>query len=127
MIVVAALSPALDTTYVVDELVPGRPHRPALVRRVAGGKALNMARAASSLGAEVRAVPVLGGRIGDLVAELLRADGVAAAPVADDAETRVCVSPAPSSFVASMRLSGALRTSSFEPASPLAVTAMPDT
>jgi len=92
VIVVAALSPALDTTYVVDELVPGRPHRPALVRRVAGGKALNMARAASSLGAEVRAVPVLGGRIGDLVAELLRADGVAAAPVADDAETRVCVS-----------------------------------
>ena len=94
MIVVAALSPALDTTYVVDDLVLGRPHRPSLVRRVAGGKALNMARAASALGAEVRAVPVLGGRVGDLVAELLRADGVVAVPVPDDAETRVCVSVA---------------------------------
>lgn len=92
MIVVAALSPALDTTYVVDDLVLGRPHRPSLVRRVAGGKALNMARAASALGAEVRAVPVLGGRVGDLVAELLRVDGVVAVPVHDDVETRVCVS-----------------------------------
>lgn len=92
MIVVAAFSPALDTAYAVDELVRGRPHRPSLVRRVAGGKALNMARAASALGAEVTAVPVLGGRIGELVAELLRADGVEAQPVRDDAETRVCVS-----------------------------------
>ncbi|ROS52672.1 1-phosphofructokinase family hexose kinase [Frigoribacterium sp. PhB24] len=92
MIVVAAFSPSLDTAYVVDDLVLGHPHRPSLVRRVAGGKALNMARAASSLGAEVTAVPVLGGRIGDLVAELLRADGVDAVPVPDDVATRVCVS-----------------------------------
>jgi len=92
VIVVAAFSPSLDTAYGVDELVLGRPHRPSLVRRVAGGKALNMARAASTLGAEVTAVPVLGGRIGDLVAELLRADGIVATPVADGHDTRVCVS-----------------------------------
>lgn len=94
MIVVAAFSPALDTTYEVDELVLGAPHRPTTVVRVAGGKALNMARAASRLGADVVAVPVLGGHLGDLVDELLRAEGVRARPVRTDVDTRVCVSVA---------------------------------
>ena len=94
MIVVAAFSPALDTTYEVDELVLGAPHRPTTVVRVAGGKALNMARAASRLGADVVAVPVLGGHLGDLVEELLAGDGVRARTVRSDVPTRVCVSVA---------------------------------
>ena len=94
MIVVAAFSPALDTTYEVDELVLGAPHRPTTVVRVAGGKALNMARAASRLGADVVAVPVLGGQLGDLVDELLRAEGVRARAVRTEIGTRVCVSVA---------------------------------
>ncbi|MCU1529119.1 MAG: hypothetical protein JWP75_2882 [Frondihabitans sp.] len=94
MITVAALSPALDMTYVVDELALGRPHRPSSVVRVPGGKALNSARAAARLGAAVTAVPVLGGHVGALVASLLAADGVLAVSVAGSAETRMCVTVA---------------------------------
>jgi 1-phosphofructokinase family hexose kinase len=94
MITVAALSPALDMTYVVDELVLGRPHRPTSVVRVAGGKALNSARAAARLGADVTAVPVLGGHIGSLVSSLLQSDGVRSVRVTGAAETRICVTVA---------------------------------
>lgn len=94
MITVAALSPALDMTYVVEDLLLGRPHRPTSVVRVAGGKALNSARAAARLGASVTAIPVLGGQIGALVANLLEAEGVAAQVVDGDAETRMCVTVA---------------------------------
>jgi 1-phosphofructokinase family hexose kinase len=92
MIAVAALSPALDVSYVVDDLVLGEPHRPTSVVRVAGGKALNSARAAVRLGAAVTAVPVLGGHLGGLVAALLDADGVTAEIVESPTETRQCVS-----------------------------------
>jgi 1-phosphofructokinase family hexose kinase len=92
LITVAALSPALDMTYVVDDLVLGKPHRPTSVIRVAGGKALNSARAAARLGGSVVAVPVLGGHLGGMVASLLEADGVAASVVAAPEETRICVS-----------------------------------
>lgn len=94
MITVVALSPALDITYEVDELVLGRPHRPTTVVRVAGGKALNAARAAARLGAAVTAVPVLGGHVGGLVESLLAADGVSARVVDGGVETRMCVTVA---------------------------------
>ncbi|NNH55119.1 hypothetical protein HLB15_23150, partial [Promicromonospora citrea] len=59
MISALALSPSLDVTYEVEEL--SGIQRPLSVHKVAGGKALNAARAAATLGARVAAVAVLGG------------------------------------------------------------------
>ena len=75
MIIALALSASLDVTYEVDVLHLGDITRPVAVTRVAGGKALNVARAASALGADVHAVAALGGATGDGVSAMLAADG----------------------------------------------------
>jgi 1-phosphofructokinase family hexose kinase len=85
-----ALSPSLDVTYVVDELAGIQ--RPRSVHRVAGGKALNAARAAAALGARVSAVAVLGAGVGRDVADGARADGVDVRVVPGAEPTRSCVS-----------------------------------
>lgn len=94
MITVAGYSPSLDVTYLVDSLTLGQIHRPDEVVRCAGGKALNMARAAATLGADVCLVGILGGHTGQTVAEGLAAEGVAVRTVATPDETRTCVSVA---------------------------------
>ena len=92
MITVAGLTPSVDLTYVVDHLELGRIHRPTEVVRRAGGKPLNLARAAASLGADVSIVAVLGGWTGDwLAAELARAE-IAVHRVTTPVLTRTCVS-----------------------------------
>ncbi len=92
MITVAGLSPSLDLTYLVDALTPGTIHRPTEVVRCAGGKSLNLARAAAALGAEVEIIAVLGGGTGDELVTGLRTAGVAVITVPTPAETRTCVS-----------------------------------
>jgi len=90
VITVAALSPALDVTYLVDAL--DGIQRPREVHRTAGGKALNAARAAVLLGGDVEAVAVLGGGTGDVVAEAARGDGLRLSVVRQRSLTRTCVS-----------------------------------
>ena len=97
MIVSVAPSPALDRTLVVHALTPGDIHRPAAAVSVAGGKGLNVARAAHTLGADVVACAVLGGAIGDVVLRLLAADGIEVSLVAGARETRTCTSVADAS------------------------------
>lgn len=92
MITVAGLSPSLDLTYLVDSLELGQIHRPSEVVRCAGGKPLNLARAAAALGAEVQVVAVLGGTTGTFCADQLLAAGIGVAVVSTPAETRTCVS-----------------------------------
>jgi 1-phosphofructokinase family hexose kinase len=87
-----ALSPSVDVTYVVDQLAAGRIHRPDAVRRVAGGKGFNVARAARGLGAAVTAAGIVGGHAGRWLGDALRAEGVPAELVAGRTETRTCVS-----------------------------------
>lgn len=96
MITVAALSPSLDVTYLVDSLHLGQIHRPQEVHRVAGGKPLNLARAAATLGAQVSTVAVLGGATGALIEEQLQATDIALNTVSGSTETRTCVSIASS-------------------------------
>ena len=91
MIITLALSASLDVTYEVDELNVGDITRPFAVTRVAGGKALNVARAASALGAEVSTLAALGGATGEWVAEMLAQDGVAATVVPLRRVTRTCI------------------------------------
>ncbi|QDZ16254.1 1-phosphofructokinase family hexose kinase [Humibacter ginsenosidimutans] len=91
MIIALALSASLDVTYEVDELDVGDITRPFAVTRVAGGKSLNVARAASALGADVRAVAALGGPTGEWVASMLADDGVDAVIVPLSRVTRTCI------------------------------------
>lgn len=92
MITVAALTPSLDLTYTVDTLTLGVIHRVPEVVRCAGGKALNMARAASLVGADCGVVAILGGPTGVALAQMLRAEKLGVRVVESPAETRVCVS-----------------------------------
>jgi 1-phosphofructokinase family hexose kinase len=92
MITIAGLTPSVDLTYLVDHLELGRIHRPTEVVRRAGGKPLNLARAAAALGADVSIVAVLGGWTGDwLERELARAE-IAVRRVTTPVLTRTCVS-----------------------------------
>lgn len=92
MLTIAAPSPAVDITYVVDDYRLGEIHRPTTVARCAGGKALNMARAARRLGSDVALVAVLGGAGGRWIVDELEAEGVATTAVPGTLETRTCVS-----------------------------------
>lgn len=94
MITVAALSPSLDVTYLLDSFQLGRIHRPREVHRVAGGKPLNLARAAASLHAHVSTVAVLGGATGKEIEEQLGRADIALRLVASDIQTRTCISVA---------------------------------
>ena len=90
MITAAAVSPSLDVTYLVESLAGIQ--RPLSVHRVAGGKALNAARAAAALGSPVGAVAVLGGGTGAVVADLVQASGLSLRVVDGLELTRTCVS-----------------------------------
>jgi len=87
-----AANPSIDRLYELDRLVAGSIHRPRLVVAVAGGKGLNAARAAATLGGTVTAVGIVGGRAGDWIVERLAALGVDARLARSAAETRTCVS-----------------------------------
>jgi 1-phosphofructokinase family hexose kinase len=76
MIVCLAANPSVDRLFEVDRLVKGDIHRPSSFVQVAGGKGLNVARAASALGADVCAVALLRGHSGRWLQEALAAGGV---------------------------------------------------
>lgn len=92
MIAFVAASPSIDRLHVVEALRPGEIHRPGRVVAVAGGKALNAARAAHALGADVHAVALLGGHVGRWVAAALEEEGVTCDTVPGPGETRICLS-----------------------------------
>ena len=94
MIVCLAANPSIDRLFGVDRLAPGGIHRPAEFAQVAGGKGLNVARAASALGADVRAVALLGGHAGRWIAEQCERDGIDLVAAWAGAETRSSLSVA---------------------------------
>jgi 1-phosphofructokinase family hexose kinase len=92
MIAFVAGSPSIDRQHEIEELRPGTIHRPHGVVAVAGGKALNAARAANHLGADVKAVALLGGHTGRWVADALAEEGIALDVVDGPGETRMALS-----------------------------------
>nr|WP_275588542.1 PfkB family carbohydrate kinase [Microlunatus panaciterrae] len=82
----------MDLTYLVESLRLGAIHRPTSVVRCAGGKSLNLARAATAVGADVTVVAILGGQTGTGLARSLAAAGIEVVAVDTPAETRTCVS-----------------------------------
>jgi 1-phosphofructokinase/tagatose 6-phosphate kinase len=111
VILCLAPTPAVDRLLRLDgPLRPGTIHRPVEVVATAGGKALNVARVAAALGAEVRVLAPLGGTIGRWITEQLEADGVTVERVPIRAEPRTCVSVAGA---------GQALTELYEPGAPL--------
>ena len=90
-LVTVAPNPSIDRLYELDRLVRDAVNRPRVETRVAGGKGLNVARAARALGAEVAAVALLAGHAGQWIAETLAAEGIDARLAWADGETRTCV------------------------------------
>jgi tagatose 6-phosphate kinase len=89
MILCVTLNPVLDTTFFVDEMRPIYRTEAQRVTYVAGGKGDNVARALGVLGEPAHALVALGGDTGRHVANLLRAEGIAATPAWVTGETRL--------------------------------------
>lgn len=82
------LNLALDVTYGVEELVIGGSHRVTETRQRAGGKGVNVARVAATLGHQVLALGFVGGVTGEIVAEELFDAGLTALLTPIRGETR---------------------------------------
>ena len=94
MILCIAGNPSIDKLFEVERLTPGAIHRPLSFVQVPGGKGLNVARAAASLGAHVTATGLLGGETGRWVAAALETEGVDGRFAWTAAETRASLSVA---------------------------------
>jgi 1-phosphofructokinase family hexose kinase len=94
VIVCIAANPSIDKLFEVERLEPGSIHRPLAFVQTAGGKGLNVARAAHTLGADVRAVGILGGHAGRWLEEALRGEGIDGTFVWTDGESRSSLSVA---------------------------------
>ena len=92
MITALALSPSIDVTYVVETFQQGTINLPSTVHRVAGGKGLNVARAAHRVEADAAAVAVLGASSGAWIAEELARIGLPLYRVEGAEPTRTCLS-----------------------------------
>ena len=91
-LVCVSVNAAIDKTAAVERLVPGEIHRPDLLTVLPGGKALNVARAARTLGLDACVVAVLGGHAGDWMEEALATRGIRTRAVRVAGETRTCLS-----------------------------------
>ena len=87
-----AANPSIDRLYEVDRLTAGEIHRPLTTVAVPGGKGLNAARAAATLGGSVTAVGIVAGRTGDWISERLADLGLDARLTRSGGETRTCIS-----------------------------------
>ena len=94
MIVCVAPNPSIDKLFEVERVEQGAIHRPTAFVQVPGGKGLNVARAAATLGADVCAVALLGGHHGRWIADEFERVGMPLTAVWYEGETRSCLSVA---------------------------------
>jgi 1-phosphofructokinase family hexose kinase len=76
MIVTVTLNAAIDRTLLVPNFQLGQRHRASVGSTTAGGKGINIARAARTLGVPVVATGLAGGRNGTLLVEELTTEGI---------------------------------------------------
>ncbi len=92
MLLIITPNPALDRTMVIPGLQTSSVHRTAEVLVVAGGKGLNVARAARTLGQPNLICAPLGGHSGEYVSHLAASEGLLARWTSHGGgETRTCV------------------------------------
>jgi 1-phosphofructokinase family hexose kinase len=91
MLLAVTPNPAVDRTLVIPGCRPGGVHRAREVLVAAGGKGMNVARAACTLGQPLRVCAPLAGFSGQLVAHLAQAEGFAGRwSWHEGSETRTC-------------------------------------
>lgn len=90
MIVAVSLNTALDRVYDIPDFALGKRFRIETVREMAGGKALNLARVAHILGAQVTAIGFVAGHTGARIEELAQRDGLRTAFIRVPGESRKC-------------------------------------
>lgn len=90
-LVAVAPNPSIDRLYELDRLRLDAVNRPLVETRVAGGKGLNVARAAAALGADVVVVALLAGHAGRWMVEALAAEGIPGRFAWSAGETRTCL------------------------------------
>lgn len=90
MILIVCPNLAIDVTVEVNEMRIGDVHRARRLTRRAGGKGVNVARAATALGGRTVVLGFAGGRRGAEIAERLDDEGLAAELVTIDSESRTC-------------------------------------
>ena len=90
MILTVTMNPSIDTAYQLEKLAVDDVNRVEPVK-TAGGKGLNVTRVLGQLGDDVVATGLLGGHMGEFLADLMDADGVTHdfAPIAG--ESRICI------------------------------------
>ena len=91
-LVCVSANPAIDKTVAVDVLRSGEIHRPVILAMLPGGKALNVARAASRLGLDVCAVAITAGHAGRWFEDALTMRSIRGRFVRINGETRTCTS-----------------------------------
>ncbi len=91
-LVCVSVNAAIDKTAAIPNLVPGEIHRPEMLSMLPGGKALNVARAARTLGLDSTVIAVLGGHAGAWVEDELWNRGIRTRAVRVPGETRTCLS-----------------------------------
>ena len=91
MIVTVTANASIDKRYVMGALEPGKVNRVANCTMSAGGKGLNVARAAAAAGETVMTTGFLGGHHGRYIQEALRKEGIGESFVWCEGETRSCI------------------------------------
>ena len=91
MILTVTMNPSIDTSYSVDRLVVDGVNRVEPIK-TAGGKGLNVSRVLVQLGDEVVATGLLGGHMGEFIADRMDEDGIPHAFTRIAGESRVCIS-----------------------------------
>jgi tagatose 6-phosphate kinase len=91
-LVCVSIHASIDKIVAVDRLVAGEIHRPVVLSVVPGGKAINVARAAASLGLPSSVITVLGGHAGAWIEQALAAGRLPVRAVRIPGETRTCLS-----------------------------------
>lgn len=72
MVLTVTLNPCVDRSVHLERVQPGRFNQAQAAGEVAGGKGINAARMLAKLGTAVAALTLLGGKSGELVADLVR-------------------------------------------------------
>ncbi|MFC0389751.1 1-phosphofructokinase family hexose kinase [Paenibacillus mendelii] len=85
------LNAAIDKTYFVPELVPGKANRASRTIAQAGGKGINAARVAHSLGEPVVATGFVAGLNGQMIRSGLTQEGISHQFVEAAGESRTCL------------------------------------
>ncbi len=88
MILAVTPNPSIDRAVIIDGFRLGEINRPRQVLALAGGKGLNVARAAHSLAVPVRACLLLAGYNGRWICEQLDQEGIPFAAAWSGGETR---------------------------------------